>query len=70
MSRKTLVVCDRCGHEMDSSGFGAALVRIVEGLTWDTEMKAAGLTPYRAADLCPDCYGSLRGWWWAAKEEE
>jgi hypothetical protein len=50
MARKTILVCDSCGKEVED-GKGAAL-----RLTWTDARRGA-----KAADLCDTCAGALPG---------
>jgi hypothetical protein len=50
MARKTILVCDNCGKEVDESQ--GALMR----LTWTDARRGA-----KEADLCGDCAGKLPG---------
>jgi hypothetical protein len=50
MARKTILVCDSCGKEVDESQ--GAIMR----LTWSDARRGA-----KEADLCGDCAGSMPG---------
>jgi hypothetical protein len=50
MARKTILVCDQCGREVDESQ--GAIMR----LTWSDARRGA-----KEADLCGDCAGTLPG---------
>ncbi len=50
MARKTILVCDNCGSEVDE-GRGAAL-----RITYTDARRGA-----KAADLCDNCAGSMPG---------
>lgn len=50
MARKTILVCDKCGREVDESQ--GAVMR----LTWSDARRGA-----KEADLCGDCAGEMPG---------
>lgn len=49
MSKKTIVICDDCGNEIDSNGAGLRV-------TYTDARRGA-----KAADLCGDCADKLPG---------
>ena len=51
MARKTVLVCDSCGNEVDE-GKGAAL-----RVTYTDARRGA-----KQADLCDNCAGRMPGW--------
>ena len=50
MARKTILVCDNCGKEVDESQ--GAVLRVT-----DTEARRGS----KAADLCDECAGKMPG---------